>query len=247
MATFEVMAMIMAGGASPALSVLTALRSEAALPFGGKYRIIDFSLSNCVNSDIFDVAVLTQYQPRSLNAHIGNGRPWDLDRSTGGVRLLQPYLARPGEKSAWQEGTADAVRFHIDVVQESDADLVLILAGDHIYKMNYRPMLHFHMERGADVTIAVRAVNPYEAYRYGMVTADQDMRVTRFEEKPRRTRSTLASMGIYVFSRELLVDWLLTSGRQQRDFGREVIPSLLDRGKRLFAYQYLGYWADVGT
>jgi len=142
MATYpSTLAMILAGGASPALSVLTALRSEAALPFGGKYRIIDFPLSNCVNSDIYNVAVLTQYQPRSLNEHIGIGRPWDLDRSTtGGLRLLQPYQARPGENTAWQEGTADAIRFHLDVVREQESDVVLILAGDHIYKMDYRPM-----------------------------------------------------------------------------------------------------------
>ncbi|MFQ5859715.1 MAG: glucose-1-phosphate adenylyltransferase family protein [Anaerolineae bacterium] len=241
------LAMILAGGATPALSVLTALRSEAALSFGGKYRIIDFPLSNCVNSGIYNVAVLTQYQPRSLNEHVGIGRPWDLDRTTGGVRLLQPYQSRPGESGAWQEGTADAVRFHIDFVQEQDEDLVLILAGDHIYKMDYRPMLRFHTERRADVTIAVRSINPYEAYRYGMVTTNLDGRVTHFEEKPKRTRSTLASMGIYVFQRELLVTWLVNSGRDQRDFGREVIPNLLASGKRLYTYNYLGYWADVGT
>lgn len=241
------LAMVLAGGASPALSVLTALRSESALPFGGKYRIIDFALSNCVNSNIYNVAVLTQYQPRSLNEHIGIGRPWDLDRTTGGVRLLQPYQSRPGERTAWQEGTADAVRFHLDFVRERENDLVLILAGDHIYKMDYRPMLHFHTERRADVTIAVRSVNPYETHRYGMITTDPDGRVTQFEEKPRRTRSTLASMGIYVFSRDLLIDWLTNGGRSQRDFGREVIPSLLTGGKRLYAYNHLGYWVDVGT
>ncbi|GAP62014.1 glucose-1-phosphate adenylyltransferase [Ardenticatena maritima] len=249
MATFpSTLAMILAGGASPALSVLTALRSEAALPFGGKYRIIDFPLSNCVNSDIYNVAVLTQYQPRSLNEHIGIGRPWDLDRTTtGGLRLLQPYQARPGENTAWQEGTADAVRFHLDVVREQNTDVVLILAGDHIYKMDYRPMLRYHVEQRADVTIAVRSVNPYEVRRYGMVTADPDGRVTYFEEKPRRTRSTLASMGIYVFNRQLLIEWLSGPGKTQRDFGREVIPTMLEAGKRLYAYPFLGYWADVGT
>ncbi len=242
------LAMILAGGASPALSVLTALRSEAALPFGGKYRIIDFPLSNCVNSDIYNVAVLTQYQPRSLNEHIGIGRPWDLDRSTtGGLRLLQPYQARPGENTAWQEGTADAIRFHLDVVREQETDVVLILAGDHIYKMDYRPMLRYHIEQRADVTIAVRSVNPYDVRRYGMVTADPDGRITSFEEKPRRTRSTLASMGIYVFNRQLLIEWLSGPGKRQRDFGREVIPTLLEAGKRLYAFTFLGYWADVGT
>ena len=247
MADSTALAMILAGGASPALSVLTALRSESALPFGGKYRIIDFPLSNCVNSGIYNAAVLTQYQPRSLNEHIGTGRPWDLDRTTGGVRLLQPFQSRPGESGAWQEGTADAVRFHLDVVQEQAEDLVLILAGDHIYKMDYRPMLHFHAQRRADLTIAVRSVSPYEAYRYGMITTDLDGRITQFEEKPKRTRSTLASMGIYVFARDLLVNWLTDGGHTQRDFGREVIPSLLEAGKRVYGYNHLGYWADVGT
>ncbi len=241
------LAMILAGGASPELSVLTEVRSEAALPFGGKYRIIDFPLSNCVNSEIYNVAVLTQYQPRSLNEHIGIGRPWDLDRAYGGVHLLQPYLSRPGETGAWQEGTADAVRFHLDFVREQSEELVLILAGDHIYKMDYRPLLRYHLEQRADVTIAVRSVNPYEAHRFGMVTADPDGRVTHFEEKPRRTRSTLASMGIYVFPRELLVRWLTGPGREQRDFGREVIPAMLAAGKRIYAHTFLGYWVDVGT
>ncbi len=241
------LAMILAGGASPALSVLTALRSESALPFGGKYRIIDFPLSNCVNSGIYNVAVLTQYQPRSLNEHVGTGRPWDLDRTTGGVRLLQPFQSQAGESGAWQEGTADAVRFHLDVVQEQAEDLALILAGDHIYKMDYRPMLRFHTERRADLTIAVRSVSPYDAHRYGMVTTDPDGRITQFEEKPKRTRSTLASMGIYVFALDLLIGWLTGGGRKQRDFGREVIPSLLEAGKRIYGYNYLGYWADVDT
>lgn len=247
MAEFDSLAMILAGGASPALSALTELRSESALPFGGKFRIIDFTLSNCVNSNIYTVAVLTQYQPRSLNEHIGIGKPWDLDRSTGGVRLLQPYQSRPGEKGAWQEGTADAVRFHLDFVREQPAEHVLVLAGDHIYKMDYRPMVEFHEQRRADVTIAVRSVNPYDVRRYGMVTADPDGRVTNFEEKPKRTRSTLASMGIYVFDRDLLIGWLTGEGRTHRDFGSEVIPELIDAGKRVYAYTYLGYWVDVGT
>ncbi|MDQ4076468.1 MAG: sugar phosphate nucleotidyltransferase [Chloroflexota bacterium] len=241
------LALIMAGGASPALSVLTELRSESALPFGGKYRIIDFPLSNCVNSDIYSVGVLTQYQPRSLNEHIRNGRPWDLDRSTGGVRLLQPYLSEPGQRTAWQEGTADAVRFHLSFVEEPDADLVLILAGDHIYKMDYRPMLRTHRENQADVTIAVRAVSPFETHRFGMIATGSDGRVTQFEEKPKRTRSTMASMGIYVFSKDLLISWLRGEGRSQRDFGSEVIPSLINSGKRVYSHSVLSYWADVGT
>ena len=241
----SVMAMILAGGEGPALSVLTARRSEAAVPFGGKYRIIDFALSNCVNSGIFDVAVLTQYQPRSLNEHIGVGRPWDLDRTTGGVRLLQPYQSTRGARGAWQEGTADALRFNLDVMPRTVED-VLILAGDHVYKMDYQPMLRLHRERKADVTLAVRSVPSFDAYRFGMVTADPDGRVVDFEEKPRRTRSTLASMGVYVFRRELLVEWLNGPGQQQRDVGRDIIPALV-RSARVYAAPFLGYWADVGT
>ena len=241
----SVMAMILAGGAGPALSVLTARRSEAAVPFGGRYRIIDFALSNCVNSGIFDVAVLTQYQPRSLNEHIGVGRPWDLDRSTGGVRLLQPYQSTRGERGAWQEGTADALRFNLDVIPRTVED-VLILAGDHVYKMDYQPMLRLHRERQADVTLAVRSVPSFDAYRFGMVTADLDGSVVDFEEKPRRTRSTLASMGVYVFRRELLVEWLNGPGQKQRDVGRDIIPVLV-RSARVYAAPFFGYWADVGT
>lgn len=241
----SVMAMILAGGEGPALSVLTALRSEAAMPFGGKYRFIDFALSNCVNSGIYDVAVLTQYEPRSLNEHIGVGRPWDLDRSSGGVRLLQPYQSRRGERGAWQEGTADALRFNLDVIPSRVED-VLILAGDHIYKMDYRPMLRFHHERGADVTLAVRSVPKFEAYRYGMVGADPDGRVIEFEEKPRRTRSTLASMGVYIFKREVLAACLAGAGAKHRDLGREVIPPLVKSAK-VYAHYFRGYWTDAGA
>lgn len=241
----SVMAMILAGGEGPGLSVLTTLRSEAAVPFGGKYRFIDFALSNCVNSGIYDVAVLTQYEPRSLNEHIGVGRPWDLDRGSGGVRLLQPYQSRRGERGAWQEGTADALRFNLDVIPARTED-VLILAGDHIYKMDYRPLLRFHHERGADVTLAVRSVPAFEAYRYGMVAADPDGRVVEFEEKPRRTRSTLASMGVYVFKREVLAASLSGAGKKHRDLGGEVIP-LLVKSARMYAHYFQGYWADAGT
>lgn len=242
----SVVAMILAGGESPALSVLTALRSEAAVPFGGKYRIIDFALSNCVNSEVYDVNVLTQYMPRSLNEHIGVGRPWDLDRTTGGLRLLQPYQSTRGEKGAWQEGTADALRFNLDVIR-TNVDDVLILAGDHIYKMDYRPLLQFHHQRGADVTLAVRSVPAFEAYRFGMVSADPDGRIVSYEEKPRRTRSTLASMGVYVFRREALVKYLTDSvGKKQRNLGGEVLPRVAP-GSKTYAYLYQGYWADAGT
>lgn len=239
------LAMILAGGESPELGVLTAFRAEAALPFGGKYRIIDFTLSNCVNSGLYNVAVLTQYEPRSLNEHIGLGRPWDLDRARGGVRLLQPYQSRRGEAGAWQGGTADAVRFNLDVVTPS-VDHVLILSGDHIYKMDYNPLLQFHTQMKADLTLAVRSVTPHDAHRFGMVGLEGDGRVMSFEEKPALTRNTLASMGVYVFRREALVMWLTGEGHTQHDFGREVIPSLLQRGG-VYAYTYNGYWMDVGT
>jgi glucose-1-phosphate adenylyltransferase len=242
----KVLAMIMAGGASEALSVLTATRSEPAIPFGGKYRIIDFTLSNCVNSDIFNVALLTQYMPRSLNEHVGVGKPWDLDRSQGGVRLLQPYVSRGGQAS-WQRGTADAVRYHLDFVEEQRVDTVLILAGDHVYKMDYRPMLRFHEENKADVTIAMRRVSPFEAYRFGIVTLDAENRVVYFEEKPRRPISNLASMGIYVFRYPVLVDCLTgDEGSARLDFGRDVLPALV-KTHRVFAYPFEGYWADIGT
>lgn len=242
----EVLALILAGGESPELGVLTALRAGPAVPFGGKYRLIDFTLSNCVNSGIYNVAVLTQYQPRSLNDHIGVGKPWDLDRAHGGVRLLQPYQSRPGQPGAWQAGTADAVRFNLDFIAEQNADHVFILAGDHVYLMDYNRLLRHHIDTGADVTVAVRSVSPFDAYRFGMVNLDTDSRVLDFKEKPKRTRSTLASMGIYVFRREALIDWLTGPGRAQHDFGREVIPGMV-ACRRVFGYTFQGYWADVGT
>jgi glucose-1-phosphate adenylyltransferase len=242
----KVLAMIMGGGASEALCALTAVRSEPSVPFGGKYRIIDFPLSNCVNSGIFNVALLTQHMPRSLNDHVGVGKPWDLDRSQGGVRLLQPYLGRGGI-SGWQQGTADAVRRNLDFIEEQRIDSVLILAGDHIYKMDYRPMLKFHQEQKADMTVAVRRVSPFETHRFGIVTADSDGQVTSFEEKPRRSRSTLASMGIYIYNYKTLVKCLTEDADPPRmDFGRDVLPDIV-RQYRVLAYPFEGYWADVGT
>jgi len=242
----NVLAMILAGGTGPDLHVLTAVRAEPAVPFGGKYRIIDFTLSNCVNSGIFNIAVLTQYLPRTLNDHIGAGKPWDLDRSEGGVCLLQPYPSGAGGTGAWQEGSADAVRFNLDVVQESGAEDVLILSGNHIYKMNYEPMIEFHHLRNADMTVAVRAVPSHQTHRFGMVTTDADGRISRFEEKPRRTRSTLASMGIYAVRAGVLADWLLGQGRDQRHLGAETVPDLV-RHRRVYAYTFEGYWANVST
>jgi len=234
--------MIMAGGASEELSVLTQVRSESSIPFGGKFRIIDFSLSNCVNSGLYNVALLTQYMPRSLNDHVGIGRPWDLDRSQGGLRLLQPYLG-PNSKG-WQTGTADAVRKNMDFVDEKRVDNILVLASDHIYKMDYRYMLNFHEHSKADVTVAVRRVNPFETHRFGIVSVDGNMRVTDFKEKPRRSRETLASMGIYIFNTDVLPN--LLSDEKLKDFGRDVLPSIIDSHK-VYAYAFEGYWADVGT
>ncbi len=237
-------AMIMGGGFSEALSVLTEVRSEPSVSFGGKFRLIDFPLSNCVNSGIFNVAVLTQYKPRSLNDHIGIGKPWDLDRASGGVRLLQPY--RGGPYGDWQKGTADAVRRNLDFVQDQDEENVLILAGDHIYLMDYRPMLSQHVESGADMTVAVRRVNAHETHRYGIVTIGGDNSIVDFQEKPKRSRQTLASMGIYIFRRDLLMQGL-EEHQDYVDFGRDVLPAMLEARRSLFAYTFPGYWADVGT
>jgi glucose-1-phosphate adenylyltransferase len=236
------LALIMAGGESKALSALTAERSEAAVPFAGKYRIIDFVLSNCVNSGIYNVGVLTQYRPRSLIEHIGVGKPWDLDRRIGGVRVLQPYLTSEGGE--WQRGPADAVRANLDFIAEQPVDAVLLLYGDHIYKMDYRPMLQMHRERDSDVTMAVHSVSPHEVHRFGIVTADGDGTVGRFEEKPRRSRSSLASMGIYIFRKSFLTE--LLDGGKEADFGRDLLPKVVGM-TRVGAYNFQGYWADVGT
>ena len=237
----ETLAMIMAGGASENLSVFTKVRSEPAIPFGGKFRIVDFPMSNCVNSGLHNVALLTQYMPRSLNDHVGVGKPWDLDRSQGGVRLLQPYLG-PGH-AGWQRGTADAVRRNMDFIEEQRVDNILILAGNHIYKMDYRPMLRFHEQMKADVTLAVRRVSPFETYRFGIVSVDGKLRVTSFREKPRRSKDTLASMGIYVFNFEALREILKDEKLNQ--FGRDVLPSILNT-HNVCAYMFEGYWANVG-
>jgi glucose-1-phosphate adenylyltransferase len=236
------LALILAGGESPALNVLTAERSEAAVPFAGKYRIIDFTLSNCVNSGIYNVGVLTQYRPRSLHEHIGVGKPWDLDRRIGGVRVLHPFLTSEG--GDWQRGNADAVRANLDFIADQPVDVVLVLAGDHIYKMDYRPMLQLHEEHRADVTIAAHSVSPHEVHRYGIVTVDPDGTVGRFEEKPRRSRSSLASMGIYAFRKSFLIE--LLDGGSENDFGRDVMPKVIGH-TNVGAYNFQGYWADVGT
>src|SRR5215218_1699304 len=232
------MAVILAGGEGERLSILSQERAKPAVPFGGKYRIIDFTLSNCVNSDIDNVVVLTQYNPRSLNDHIGAGRPWDLDRNAGGVRMMQPYIAR-GRPTEWYRGTADAVLQNINMIREFDGDIVLVLAGDHIYKMDYGPFVQAHRRRRADVTVAVKRVPLGEAHRFGILALGNDDEVVEWQEKPKQPKSDLASLGIYVFSKKALQRWL---SEDRRDFGRDVIPAMLEGGARVY-----GYWQDVGT
>ncbi|MBI4673831.1 MAG: glucose-1-phosphate adenylyltransferase [Chloroflexi bacterium] len=243
----NVLAIIMAGGAGTRLSVLSEERSKPAVPFAARYRIIDFTLSNCVNSDIYNIAVLTQYRPRSLNDHIGVGKPWDLDRARGGIRLLQPYQARGREQ--WYGGTADAVYQNLDDMREQRADQVLILSGDHIYKMDYRPMLRFHQEKNADLTVGVMNVPLAETDRFGIMTVNDDMRINAFFEKPKkRDKGTLASMGIYVFDANILAEQLENESKNHADldFGKHVIPGMIEK-MRVFAYPFEGYWVDVGT
>jgi glucose-1-phosphate adenylyltransferase len=246
MAMERTVAMILAGGQGERLSILSRQRAKPAVPFGGKYRIIDFTLSNCVNSALFTVGVLTQYRPHSLNDHIGIGRPWDLDRQNGGVRLLQPYLGRA--RSNWYRGTADAIYHNLFFIEPRQFRDVLILSGDHIYAMDYRPMIAFHRERGADVTVAVQPVPWEQAPRFGVLSAAGDGRVTEFQEKPPEPRSNLASMGIYVFRKETLARTLRGDNPDGTmvDFGKDVIPYMITRGG-VYAYPFEGYWQDVGT
>jgi glucose-1-phosphate adenylyltransferase len=241
-------AMILAGGEGRRLSILSQKRAKPAVPFAGKYRIIDFTLSNCVNSGIYTVGIATQYRPRSLHDHIRAGRAWDLDRATGGVSLLQPYLGR--SDSDWYQGTADAIHQNFDFARRTKPDDVLILAGDHIYKMDYDILLNFHREHEADCTVAVRRVPLEEASRFGVMSVDENYRITEFEEKPATPKSTLVSMGIYVFRLGALGQALqddLDDPSSNRDFGQDMIPRMLTQGKRLFAFPYDGYWVDVGT
>jgi len=238
-----VVAVVLAGGEGERLSILSAVRAKPAVPFAGKYRIIDFTLSNCVNSEIYNVLVLTQYNPRSLNDHIGAGRPWDLDRNEAGIRLLQPYIAR-GRVSEWYRGTADAVLVNLEMIRQQPGDIVLVLAGDHIYKMDYQPFIAFHRRNRADVTVAVKRVPLGEASRFGILALDEDGKVTEWQEKPKQPKSDLASLGIYVFSKRALLAWL---DEDRTDFGANVIPAMLDGGARVFGYEFDGYWQDVGT
>lgn len=243
----SVLAIILAGGAGTRLSVLSEERSKPAVPFAARYRIIDFTLSNSVNSGLYNIAVLTQYRPRSLNDHIGVGKPWDLDRAVGGIRLLQPYQARGTQN--WYGGTADAVYQNLDYVREQRSDLALILSGDHIYKMDYRPMLRFHQERGADLTVGVMNVPIEETDRFGIMTTDTDGRINAFYEKPKkRDKGTLASMGIYIFNSDVLAAQLEGHSGEHTDldFGKHLIPGMIE-SQRVFAYAFEGYWVDVGT
>lgn len=243
----RVVAMIMAGGAGTRLTVLSDKRAKPSVPFAGKYRIIDFTLSNCVNSGIFDVAVLTQYRPHSLNEHIGIGKPWDLDRARGGVRLLQPYQGRGHQE--WYRGTADAVLQNLNYIDERRADTVLILSGDHIYKMDYRPMLRYHQDKEADVTVGVMEVPLEETHRFGIMTTNRQHRITEFHEKPETPEyGTLANMGIYAFRADTLRDHLTAASKEHPDldFGKHVIPRLIEDVK-VYAYPFDGYWVDVGT
>src|SRR3989454_9102522 len=237
------MAVILAGGEGERLSILSGVRAKPAVPFGGKYRIIDFTLSNCVNSDVDNVVVLTQYNPRSLNDHIGLGRPWDLDRNKGGVKLLQPYIAR-GRVAEWYRGTADAVLQNINVIEHDTSDTILVLAGDHIYKMDYQPFIAAHRRKRADVTIAVRHVPLSDASRMGVLALDETDRVVDWQEKPKQPKSDLASMGVYVFSKKALRRWLSES---RTDFGAHVILAMIEGGARVYGYRFDGYWQDVGT
>ncbi len=241
----EMIAMLLAGGQGSRLGVLTERVAKPAVAFGGKYRIIDFPLSNCINSGIDTVGVLTQYQPLRLNTHIGIGIPWDLDRNSGGVTVLPPY--EKSDNSEWYTGTANAIFQNMNYMEQYNPEYVLILSGDHIYKMDYEVMLDFHKENEADVTIATMPVSLEEASRFGIVIADENKKIMDFEEKPKEPRSNLASMGIYIFSWNVLKEALYAMKDQAGcDFGKHIIPYCHQGGKRLFAYEYNGYWKDVG-
>ncbi len=245
----EVVAMLLAGGQGSRLYALTSNVAKPAVPFGGKYRIIDFPLSNCVNSGIDTVGVLTQYRPLELNSYLGNGQPWDLDRSDGGVHILPPYLGE-GEKGSWYKGTANAIYQNIGFLDLYDPEYVVVLSGDHIYKMDYSEMVSFHKKAGAACTISVLEVTMEEAKRFGILNVEADDKVYEFEEKPAQPKSNLASMGIYVFTWSKLRKYLIddeADPNSSNDFGKNIIPNMLNAGEKLMAYRFAGYWKDVGT
>ena len=244
----ECIAMLLAGGQGSRLGVLTKNIAKPAVPYGGKYRIIDFPLSNCVNSGIYTVGVLTQYQPLELNDYIGNGGPWDLDRANGGVHILSPYQQIEGTE--WYKGTANAIYQNIQFIDRYNPEYVAVLSGDHIYKMDYAKMLQFHKEKDAACTIAMLEVPWEEASRFGLMFTDDDGRITAFEEKPKNPKSNKASMGVYMFTWEKLRQYLIddeNDPNSSNDFGKNVIPAMHEAGERLFAYGFDGYWKDVGT
>ena len=244
----ECIAMLLAGGQGSRLGILTKNMAKPAVPFGGKYRIIDFPLSNCVNSDIDTVGVLTQYEPLALNAYLGNGQAWDLDRNNGGVFVLPPYASNSGGR--WYSGTADAIYQNTPFIDQYNPEYVLILSGDHIYKMNYAQMLRNHIKNNADATIAVLTVPIAEASRFGIMNTDEEGRIMEFEEKPKIPRSNKASMGIYIFNWDILKKYLTedeNDPNSENDFGKNVIPALLRDNRRMYAYRFSGYWKDVGT
>ncbi len=245
----EVVAMLLAGGQGSRLYALTSNVAKPAVPFGGKYRIIDFPLSNCVNSGIDTVGVLTQYRPLELNSYLGNGQPWDLDRSDGGVHILPPYLGE-GEQGSWYKGTANAIYQNIGFLDLYDPEYVVVLSGDHIYKMDYSEMVSFHKKSGAACTISVLEVTMEEAKRFGILNVEADDKVYEFEEKPPQPKSNLASMGIYVFTWSKLRKYLIddeADPNSSNDFGKNIIPNMLNAGEKLMAYRFAGYWKDVGT
>jgi len=245
----ECIAMLLAGGQGSRLYVLTGDVAKPAVPFGGKYRIIDFPLSNCTNAGIDTVGVLTQYKPLELNSYIGSGQPWDLDRSSGGVHILPPYMVE-GEKGSWYKGTANAIYQNIGFVDMYDPDYVVILSGDHIYKMDYSKMVEAHKKANADCTISVMEVPWAEASRFGIMNVDGEDNIVEFQEKPKQPKSNLASMGIYVFSWKKLRAYLIADENtpgSSNDFGKNIIPNMLNAGEKMFAYRFEGYWKDVGT
>lgn len=244
----ECVAMLLAGGQGSRLYALTTNIAKPAVAFGAKYRIIDFPLSNCINSGIDTVGVLTQYQPLILNEYIGNGQPWDLDRTYGGVHILSPYQAKT--KSSWYEGTANAIYQNMHFMKMYNPEYVLILSGDHIYKMDYAAMLQAHKDTGADCTIAAIEVPLSEASRFGILNTNEDGSIYEFEEKPKQPKSTLASMGIYIFNAKKLFDYLEADDanpNSSKDFGKDVLPAMLNAGEKMFSYRFEGYWKDVGT
>lgn len=244
----ECIAMLLAGGQGSRLGALTSNVAKPAVSFGGKFRIIDFALSNCANSDVTTVGVLTQYRPYLLHSYIGSGEAWNLDERDGGVSILPPYATQTG--GAWYEGTADAVTQNIGYIEQNDPEYVLILSGDQLYRMDYAEMLETHKKNNADLTIAVMPVPWEEASRFGIITTDEEGRITKFTEKPKKPDSNLASMGIYIFTTDLLLAALREDAVDQtseHDFGKNIIPKLLDDGKRLYTYEFNGFWRDVGT